>query len=80
MRPFRLLHRLPTTEGLKPPFKKPFRLLFLGADEADRIFTEALRSLDGLNVGRESVLVRAELFDTFDGFPADAFLDLAHGD
>ncbi len=57
VRPGRLLHRQPVTEGLEAPLQHPVRLLFLRGDEPDDVFVEAEGSVVGFDVGDEAVLV-----------------------
>ena len=60
-RPFWLFHRLPATEGLKPPFQQPFRLAFLERNEPNGVFVQALRGEIQLDRTDETIFVRVDV-------------------
>ncbi len=66
--PIGLLHGLPQAERLQPPFEHPFRLVLLGADEADGVLGQALFGKFGLDVRRPAMLVIRSLGSGFAGF------------
>ena len=66
--PVGLRHGLPQAEGLQPPFEHPFRLVLLGADEADSVFGEPFFRKFGLDVRRPAMLVIGDLGRGLAGF------------
>ena len=56
--PVGLFEGEPVAKRLEPELQQEIRLLFLGRDQANDLFTETLGDLVGLNLGDEAVLVR----------------------
>ena len=55
--PRRLGHGLPVTVGLQAPLEQPLRLLLLGGNQADDVFTQAAGDGIGFDVGDEPPLI-----------------------
>ena len=74
-RPFWLLHRLPTTEGLKPPFQQPFRLALLFRNKSNGVFVQALGGQIRLDRADETIFVSVDLNRAY---AIDGLLDGRH--
>ena len=59
MRPFRRAHLFPLPECFEAPVEHPFRLVFLGRNEADDILVQPRRNRVGFQVGDETGFVFA---------------------
>src|SRR5690606_28047899 len=70
--PYTPLFRSPAPESLEPPLEHPLGLALPLGDEADDVLVEALRRLDGLDLGLEPVLV---LIDVYSADLIDCFLN-----